>query len=500
MAQTNFTPILTYKSDTASAVPSAGNLTNSANGAELAVNTADKRLFTKDSGGNVVELGTNPSSLTLPNSTTNGVVYANGSKVLTTGSALTFDGTNLGVGTSTPVFSNSGQGIMVNGTTAGTVRVTQNGGTQAGEFRADANNVTIGSRTNGPLVFEQFGSEGMRLTSTGLGIGTSSPSAKLHVQTNNSTQVYLTGGSAGASSQRATIAFNDSGTNSLVISNDYVSDTNYTAFNIAGAERMRITGSGNLGIGTSSPAVKLETSSTSAGATVEVLRLSNPGAGANTQAQLKFFTTSTNYGTISGGYGASAPQMTFDLPHGTPGNYVWQISSSEKMRLDSSGNLAIATTGASGRVTIGNADSTGTGLYVNVNNTAHYLARFEYGGSTVGSITTNGTTVAYNISSDYRLKENIAPMTGALAKVAALKPVTYTWKADGSVGEGFIAHELAEVCPAAVTGEKDAVDAEGNPRYQGIDTSFLVATLTAALQEAVAEINQLKARLDAANL
>jgi hypothetical protein len=74
-------------------------------------------------------------------------------------------------------------------------------------------------------------------------------------------------------------------------------------------------------------------------------------------------------------------------------------------------------------------------------------------------------------------------MTGALAKVQQLKPVTYKWNADGSDGEGFIAHELAEVCPQAVTGEKDAVDAEGKPVYQGVDTSFLVATLTAAIQE-----------------
>ena len=91
-------------------------------------------------------------------------------------------------------------------------------------------------------------------------------------------------------------------------------------------------------------------------------------------------------------------------------------------------------------------------------------------------------------------------MTGALAKVAALKPVTYKWNADGSDGEGFIAHELAEVCPQAVTGEKDAVDADGKPVYQGIDTSFLVATLTAAIQEQQAIINDLKARLDAANI
>jgi hypothetical protein len=88
-------------------------------------------------------------------------------------------------------------------------------------------------------------------------------------------------------------------------------------------------------------------------------------------------------------------------------------------------------------------------------------------------------------------------MTGALAKVAALKPVTYTWKVDGSAGEGFIAHELQEVIPGAVTGEKDAVDAEGNPQYQGIDTSFLVATLTAAIQEQQAIIESLTARIEA---
>jgi hypothetical protein len=74
-------------------------------------------------------------------------------------------------------------------------------------------------------------------------------------------------------------------------------------------------------------------------------------------------------------------------------------------------------------------------------------------------------------------------MTGALAKVALLKPCTYKWNSDGSNGQGFIAHELQEVVGDCVTGAKDAVDAEGNPVYQGIDTSFLVATLTAAIQE-----------------
>jgi len=113
--------------------------------------------------------------------------------------------------------------------------------------------------------------------------------------------------------------------------------------------------------------------------------------------------------------------------------------------------------------------------------------------TTVGNIVCTTTGTAYNTTSDYRLKENVLPMQGALARVAALKPVTYTWKADGSNGEGFIAHELAEVCPAAVSGEKDAVYSNGNPRYQGIDTSYLVSTLVAAIQELKAEFDAYKA-------
>jgi hypothetical protein len=87
-------------------------------------------------------------------------------------------------------------------------------------------------------------------------------------------------------------------------------------------------------------------------------------------------------------------------------------------------------------------------------------------------------------------------MTGALAKVALLKPCTYKWIADGSDGQGFIAHEIQAVVEGCVSGEKDAVDDEGKPKYQGIDTSFLVATLTAAIQEQQALILALTARLE----
>jgi hypothetical protein len=118
--------------------------------------------------------------------------------------------------------------------------------------------------------------------------------------------------------------------------------------------------------------------------------------------------------------------------------------------------------------------------------------------TTIGTIGNSGNTnTTYNTSSDYRLKENIVPMTGALAAVSALNPVTWKWKSTGSDGQGFIAHELAEVVPDCVTGEKDAVDEEGNPVHQGVDTSYLIATLTAAIQEQQALITALTTRITA---
>ena len=133
----------------------------------------------------------------------------------------------------------------------------------------------------------------------------------------------------------------------------------------------------------------------------------------------------------------------------------------------------------------------------NATSASQQIVHFDRGSSTVGFITTTNTTTTYSSASDYRLKNTIAPITGALAKVALLKPCTYKWNIDGSEGQGFIAHELQEVCPIAVHGTKDAIDADGKPDYQGVDTSFLVATLTAAIQEQQVLIKTLSARLTA---
>ena len=118
-------------------------------------------------------------------------------------------------------------------------------------------------------------------------------------------------------------------------------------------------------------------------------------------------------------------------------------------------------------------------------------------GGVVGTISTNGSSTTYATSSDYRLKENIAPMTNALSSVVQLKPCTFTWKNTGIEDNGFIAHELQNVLPNAVVGEKDAVDADGKPIYQQIDTSFLVATLTAAIQELSAQVTALQTQVTA---
>jgi hypothetical protein len=171
-------------------------------------------------------------------------------------------------------------------------------------------------------------------------------------------------------------------------------------------------------------------------------------------------------------------------------------SRQERARIDSSGTWMLNTTdvdafigsstsqtGFSFRPGLAPRLSLVNDFYINRSNGDGNIFEFRRNGTAVGRITVSSGATSYVTSSDYRLKQDIVPMTGALAKVSALNPVTYKWKSDGSSAEGFIAHELAEICPQAVSGEKDAVDADGNPQYQGIDTSFLVATLTAAIQE-----------------
>ena len=217
-----------------------------------------------------------------------------------------------------------------------------------------------------------------------------------------------------------------------------------------------------------------------------------------------YLVTTGSKNTIIGSY--SGNQGSLDIR--TSSNYIVLSDGDGNPRgiFDGSGNLLVGTTsstptgtnnsiiirpGAASYFSASSTNSASFGRYT----TTGTVVNIDYAGATIGTIATNGTLCTFNSVSDYRLKEDIAPMTGALNTVLALKPVTYKWKSTGEESQGFIAHELQEVVPQCVTGAKDAVDADGNPVYQGIDTSFLVATLTAAIQELKAEIDALKSKL-----
>jgi len=261
---------------------------------------------------------------------------------------------------------------------------------------------------------------------------------------------------------------------------------NVLTFQTGSTERARIDTSGSLLVGTTT----VPTTGGLARGIVSVKQL-------NDSTQTSGIQIEANANTNVLGLGYNGSTFAIGATYRSTGSYVpvsFWTGGSERARIDSSGNLLINSTSTLNAVFSVTATGGISACSLRVATDGDYGYTFKNASNTfVGAIGVNASTTSYVTSSDYRLKENIAPMTGALATVAQLKPCTYTWKVDGADGQGFIAHELAEVFPDAVTGAKDAVDEDGNIKSQGIDTSFLVATLTAAIQEQQAIIQQLQA-------
>jgi hypothetical protein len=441
MAQTAFTPLQLYSSSTASAAPAAGNLTNSTLGSELAINITDGKLFYKDNANAVQVIGwkvvpTTAGGTGLISYSQGDLLYYNSGTTLIALAKST---------TATRYLSNTGsnnnpawaQIDLSNGVT-GTLPVGNGGTGTATAFTAGsvifAGASGVYSQDNAALFYDN--------TNDRLGIGTATPGYRLDITRN---------GGGGDSAQLA--RFTDSNTSN-------------------GVGPLHLT----------------------LGATNHFA--SNPG----------MVLAGTNGIALAVGDGSD-------------------LAGQRQLTIDSSGNVMVGTTSPilSGSFSVLSAATAGSfrisasaaaGIVLDVSRTAASgdMVYFRTGSTTLAGFISCPTTVTttYNSVSDYRLKENVAPMTGALAKVAALKPVTYTWNTDGLQGQGFLAHELQAVVPECVTGEKDAVqtvddlDVDGKkigtkevPRYQGVDTSFLVATLVAAIQEQQALITQLQADVSA---
>jgi hypothetical protein len=353
MSQTGYTPISLYYSATASAAPVAGNLV----AGELALNTNDGKLFYKDSSGVVQTLATKSSAsgsfttlsasstVTFSGGTANGVAYLNGSKVLTTGSALTFDGATLTVdasatGLMAALKSSNANGGYFTGYSSGTA-VWDIGTAKQTINTGGASDLGFNTRS-GSIMFGINTSEQMRLTSTGLGIGTSSPSYKFQV---SNTSGYAQMALQGSSANGGILRFYDSAavvTASIFGFGSAASTDSYALrFDTNGAERMRLDSSGNLGLGVTPSAwgggfkaFELVGGSVFSGASTNLGIMQNAYYD-GTNYLYKTSSTAARYFQVGGQH------IWYNAPSGTAGN---AISFTQAMTLNASGYLGIGAT------------------------------------------------------------------------------------------------------------------------------------------------------------
>ena len=246
-----------------------------------------------------------------------------------------------------------------------------------------------------------------------------------------------------------------------------------------GTVALTVNTSQNVGIGTSSPSTRLS-----------LVGATNTGLAVNDgTVNTILYNSSSAHGTV-----------------GTTTNHPLAVftNNAERMRINSLGKILFNTTTQNNNEQVGMVYSSNAGVGFSIKDSnaqnGNTFIEFRNGATVAGTITSNGTTtMTYGSASDYRLKENLTSLTNALAKILSLQPKVGNWKVDGSEFVGFVAHELQEVFPDAVVGEKDRVDADGNALHQMVDTgsASIIATLTAAIQEQQALITALTARITA---
>ena len=458
--------------------------------------------------------------------TSGGVVYASSTSALATGSALSFNGTQLGVGTSSYA---TGASLTLDKSGSNLLHM-QVGGTSELYFYTDAALTSIASPTN-PLLFEVGGSEQMRLTTTGLGIGTSSPAGKLDVQNNQNatSEFYFRNTDTTNTSSRASLnviagaqSFSILGINADNVYLQRASGGLY--FQLAGSTQALIDSSGNLGLGVTPSAwdaavykaLQISTNSSIASFTNGETRYSS-NCFYNTSTW-KYITSSQLASAYTQGAGA---HTWFTAPSGTAGN---AITFTQAMTLDASGNLLVGTTSAY-------ASGATPHLFVSANTSGSYVGVFKNANATPGclildlsadpnntsdtyiatgqnrfKVLSNGnvqnTNNSYGAISDVKLKENIVDASPKLVDLMQVKVRNYNLIGETTKQIGVVAQELETVFPAMVDESLDR-DAEGNDlgtTTKSVKYSVFVPMLIKAMQEQQAIIESLKARLDAANL
>ena len=433
-------------------------------------------------------------SMTLSGGTANGVAYLNGSKVLTSGSALTFDGTKLSLPTVLAIKGAQNSNLARIAMTRTDQSWSINNETDLRFYGQNTDTETPSSIAHsmgntGIFVWNNASTaaEQMRLTSTGLGIGTSSPTAKLDVRgnavftgngtsrqtadfTNTGGQLYV-----GAESSSGGAVFVGSSAYAGIIG----TNTN-TPLQLGtnGTIKATLDASGNLLVGTTASTYSYQAKN------IVVADGSTAGISLTNLSQIL---------TLTAGYGAGYV--------GTKSNHplVFTTNDVERARIDSSGRLLVGTTVAPFGSAPGAAlikESTGGRLQTGASvTTSSNAAEFYNPNGLVGTINTNGGITTYNSLSDYRLKTVLGLVSDAGARIDALEPVEYEWKTGGSRTRGFLAHKFQEVYAGSVTGSKDAVDAEGKPAYQAMQASS-----SEVIADLVAEIQSLRQRLAAAGI
>jgi hypothetical protein len=337
-----------------------------------------------------------------------------------------------------------------------------------------------------------------------VGIGTTSPGSELHVAASSGfAELRL----AGASGSGAALEFYNSTTN---LGDIFIDASNNMIFRNA-SEAFRVDSSRRLLVGTSTQQgdhyLQVQGSATASSYPGSIfLRrgLANASIGDGNQLGV------IDFGNQDGGKGATI-SAEGDAAWGTndyPGRLVFSTtadgasSPTERMRITNGGDFYFNCT-VTTKTTEGFRVENSGQPTVSRGTNGTFIQFFHAGdGSQIGSITNNGgTATAYNTSSDYRLKENVTAVTDGITRLQQLKPSRFNFIADpDKTVDGFLAHEVQTIVPEAITGEKDAVDEDGNPEYQGIDQSKLVPLLTAALQEAIGRIETLEGMVAVNNI